>query len=391
MLVISFKTLKATSIWILLLNLIIIKAQEGTHEDYRYIDTEPKLSAFKKYCESEYLYSKYEPGYELDKVILVFRHGDRTPTRTYNSAWKREQCVVGETSLNTHSISNFKYRNCENGDLTYKGYNQMSKLGYFIRNNYFSKLCQNTSDLNNCLKLRATHVKRTHTSLNGVLYGMIGNSLDLDVEIPKSSLDALLIPLQCRYLSSIISKEKDEFYKSVKTEYFNHKKKYSGHNISDNYQTHICNKIPVNCKELSCDIDTIKDYMTSAEKTWESQSKTLQDESVLRFVFGRFAKRIKEILQEKEKMHIFAAHDGSITFLMSGLGIDSRVQPSYGALLAIEIWKNHDKKYIKILYNGNPVQSTIDKNSYISEEKFIKYLSVLEFDQEELSEKCKNI
>ncbi|ELQ74707.1 Lysosomal & prostatic acid phosphatase [Trachipleistophora hominis] len=149
----------------------------------------PSLKTYIPYCQAQYRHIPQKKGFKLKKVIVLHRHGDRMPLKTYgkekgvcvrcdvrrrasrmNVDWAKDRNEPWyDDRTDTYSMQKCRISKCTDGTLTVKGYNQMRRLGRFIKDEYIPRLGHvRLTDIN----FRATAVKRTHSSLSGVVSGM---------------------------------------------------------------------------------------------------------------------------------------------------------------------------------------------------------------------------
>lgn len=337
-----------------------------------------EFERFKEYCEAIYAHIPQRKEYTLEKVIVIHRHGDRAPIKIKNSSWIEYDCVGCEVNGNT--IEKCKTRECKEGDLTEKGFEQMEKLGNFIKNEYLEKLYGSKKVSIENISLRATEIGRTHASLAGVVQGLFKIHSIHNVKIPMLNEDSLVNPKTCPALGKFMSESIDNYYVTIDNSE-NLKKKFSSQFIADSYMTHICNPVPINCNELNCDPSIIKKYLDASLLTWKAQTEqSLYNINVLKMLFGRFANEFLDILKNDKKMHIFSAHDGSLSLILSGLGTLVIDHPPYASVIFLEIWRYNDKEYLRIIFNKNVCESFIDDSTNISMIKLQKYLNKIKLE-----------
>lgn len=391
---------------------------------------------YKEYCDAVYKHIPQKKDLTLVKLIVVHRHGDRAPVKCKESSmWPNEDCI--KCSYKNFSIKDCKKKNCREGELTSKGYQQMVRLGEFIKNEYadllddasgndkkvqkrkklkkesvewinpellekpgddknennesgsikkeeIKKAKTNPADKNakkqiKSIKLRATEVGRTHSSLAGVYKGLTGEEEVPNVYIPKATSDSLINQKNCNALNTILNRNITNWFKEVEPNSIDPKQPQI---MTDIYMTHICNHVDLNCKNISCDPDVIMKYIKAGLATWRSQTDvTYKNEKVLKLAFGRFAKELLDMMMDDTKLFIISAHDGSLSIILSGLKTAAREHPPYASAIFIELWKG-DEYYVRILFNKSVCQTGIDDSTNIPLKKFIQYLYKVQFKDE---------
>ncbi|EJW04723.1 hypothetical protein EDEG_01086 [Edhazardia aedis USNM 41457] len=288
---------------------------------------------YKNYCQSTYAIPKQKNDkLKLEKVIIVHRHGDRSPLLKENSLWQSENCISCDLDKNT--IKNCSTKKCGDGDLTSKGYEQMVHLGEFIAQNY------GYMDISSP-KLRCTTIGRTQASLHGVIKGLSNKKIAENVEIPNSDDDSLLIPKDCTYLNMLISSPVSDYFKTtvLNDPFYQKNDKILPQKLADMYLCHLCNKIPVNCGKHNCEKNIIENYIESAFFSWSDQvKKVTSTDKILELVFGRFASDLKNYLTDKDKMRIISVHDTSLATILEGMATLVTEHPPYASAIFIELW-----------------------------------------------------
>lgn len=219
----------------------------------------PSLKMYHPYCQAQYRHIPQKRGFKLKKVIVLHRHGDRMPLKMYGEGGgicvrcdARQQIggMNGErteggdepwydSNADTYSMQQCRISKCSDGTLTLKGYNQMRRLGRYIKNEYVPKLGKiKLKDVN----FRATAVKRTHSSLSGVVSGMFEETrADFLGEEPNtfsSWMENDGEDIEPDTDSSSSRRETDEINDQdnyEEDEYVNSKKKYQDDNMKWNF------------------------------------------------------------------------------------------------------------------------------------------------------------
>ncbi|UTX43484.1 acid phosphatase [Encephalitozoon hellem] len=343
----------------------------GGGRDTRNISTEKDLEQFRRYCQSGYKFIPKAENYNLEKLFVIFRHGARAPTRNLTRAWEGQECM--SCNLNNSMISDCKRKECSEGDLTYRGFKQMDTLGKFIKNNYKSLLFDKKIEQGS-IKMRATKVPRTHSSLAGVIRGLTGDTVLQNVEIPVSD-DTLLNTLGCTS-----QKEKEDvtaFFDKPNIIQDNHA--FNRHprpqERVDHYYTSLCSRVQVDCKELNCDIKSVEEHIKAANDAWEYLANIGGSTDERRkTTFGRFARDLLLDIGEEKYIFLYSAHDSSMSAVLTGLDTGISEWPSYASALFIEVWCNMGKQYVRMVFNDRVVRPKSFPSDYIPIREFMGFL-----------------
>lgn len=337
----------------------------------RNISTEKDLEPFRRYCQSGYKFIPKVENYNLEKLFVIFRHGARTPTRNLTRTWDSQECMP--CSLNNATISDCKRKECSEGDLTHRGFMQMITLGKFIKNNYKSLLFDKKIEQKN-IEMRATKIPRTHSSLAGVVRGLTGDTVVENVEIPKSN-DTLLNTLGCT-----TQKEREDVMAFFdKPNIVQDSQVFSRHpkpqERADHYYTSLCSRVPVDCRELNCDIKSVEEHIKAANDAWAYMvSIGNNTEEKRKSVFGRFARDMLLDIGKEKHIFLYSAHDSSIGAILTGFDTGISEWPSYASALFIEIWCNTGKQYVRMVFNDRVIKPKSFSDEYIPIRDFMELL-----------------
>lgn len=359
--------------------------QKGRENVYRTISTSSEAKKFNWYCGVDsYSRQNQKPGYRIEKVIVIHRHGDRAPLVMAESKWSEKRCISCVLGNDRRSIGPCTEKACESGDLTVKGYKQqLKKLGRFIKDQY-GVLLGETGDSLEGVDMRATLAPRTQASLFGLANGIRKTKRLENVNIPTD--DSLVVPENCRRLDEVMKAQGRELYREISTS----KRSGDPAKIADNYWTHMCNDVAINCKELDCSEKTIWKYLNASARAWQEQVRVVdENESLLKTLFGKFASELAEIIGNDTHMHIYSAHDGSLSSVLAGLGARVYERPPYASAVFIERWADKNKsKFVRVVYNGRVCKTLIDEDTNIPLDKFLKYIKILAVDSGDLHDLC---
>eukprot|EP00866_Antonospora_locustae_P001969 jgi/Antlo1/1969/141 len=359
-------------------------SQKSRGDEFHIISTRPEAKKFSWYCGvNSYSRKDQKPNYSIEKVIVIHRHGDRTPIVMTGSKWSERSCISCVRENDRRSIGPCTERKCESGDLTVKGYEQLKKLGKFIKDQY-RVLLGDAGDNLDGVEMRATLAPRTHSSLFGLVNGIKKTKRLESVHIPTD--DSLVVPENCKRLDEVMIAQGRELYKGISTS----KRSTDPVKIADNYWTHMCNDVAINCNMLDCSEETIWKYLNASTQVWSEQTKVVdENESLLKILFGKFANELAEIIENNTHMHIYSAHDGSLSSVLAGLGARVYERPPYASAIFIERWVDRNKnKFVRVVYNGRVCKTLIDENTNIPLDKFLKYIKILAVESEDLHDLC---
>ena len=335
------------------------------------------------YCGSRYQKVSQDPKLEIEKVIVIHRHGDRAPVMLNKSRWFESDCVRCSYDSDTGTISSCAKKKCSAGDLTVKGYTQMHALGRFIKDTYGELLGKGKAE-NKEVALRATASSRTHSSLFGLINGISKTDAIKNVCIREN--DSLLSPASCPRLRNFASTRNKRFFSNL----IRKECEIDPAKIADNYWTHLCNEIDMNCDIIGCDEKVIFQHLNASSSSWHDQSRKAQkDQKMMKILFGRIAKDLLDILQGNRYVHILSAHDGTLSSILIGLATNIYGRPPYGSSIFIEQWTDSEsERFVRVIYNDRTCRTTIDEHMNIPRDKFMAHLDSLKVDDEELAHLC---
>lgn len=343
----------------------------GSLWDSKDISREQDLLPFRRYCTSGYEFHPKMENYNLEKLLVMFRHGARAPTKNVTRFWKDRKCMSCIYSKDENKISDCQKKDCGEGDLTTRGFDQMVGLGRFIRSNYKPLLFDSRIRGEN-LKTRATKAPRTHASLAGVIKGLTGDTIVENVEVPEN--DSLKASMTCSLpkKGDIDLLDTQEFMQDNNT--FGRSHPRPSERI-DHYYASMCSAVKIDCKELSCEIDKIVRYMSAGNDKWRYLAGLAsRGRRSRRLVFGDFARELRRDMSEQKQILLYSAHDSSLTAILAGLGIPMDEWPSYASALFIEVWCNGGKQFVRLVLNDRVVRPSEFATEYIPMRSFINLL-----------------
>lgn len=352
-------------------SLLALSSMFGDLWETKRIDKAKELARFHSYCLSEYKFVPKMENYNLEKLLVVFRHGARAPIRNISRQWRTQRCMG--CGFKEGAISGCREKECSDGDLTYMGFEQMKALGGFIREKYKPLLFDNKIKKSN-IKMRVTKIPRTHASLAGVVMGLTGDTILEDVKMPEES-DSLAMGLgavvpRCKgenissFSSSMITRDNEAFKTHSRPQ-----------ERADHYYTSMCSGVNVDCKELNCEVDNVFEHMRAANENWTKLADlAAKDEDSRRSVFGIFARDLLFDIGEDREMLLYSAHDSSLTAILAGLNTGITEWPSYASALFVEIWCKTGKQYVRLVLNNRVIKPRTFSANYIPIREFIRLL-----------------
>jgi 2-phosphoxylose phosphatase len=330
------------------------------------------LKPYKGYCQAEYKFFPKRENYNLEKLFVVFRHGERVPLHKVDGEWKSAKCR--SCSLSKGAVDQCKKVSCSNGLLTSKGSSQAKSLGKFIKKNYEKLLFDKKISINE-VKLRSTNTSRTLASLAGVMKGLVGEEKAANVDV-GSSKDSLR-----KSLSDALTESNEDlldfFNKPMISRDSERFKKYCGpEGRLDHYLCAMCTNTKINCKELNCDEPTIAEHLKSGMEGWSYLIHLAsQNDEAKKRAFGDFAKDLLCDLGGDALLSLYAAHDTSLAAILAGLDTGIGEWPPFASALFIEIWCHGGKQTVRLVFNNRVIKPSTAIDDFVPIKDFIDILS----------------
>ncbi|XP_033225864.1 venom acid phosphatase Acph-1-like [Belonocnema kinseyi] len=282
---------------------------------------------------------------QLKLVIVVARHGDRTP----------EQKAEG--------YPNDPYKNLHfDGKLTTRGRKRELELGKFLRKTYDAFL--GPEYIPGSVDARSTDVNRTKESLGLILKGMMPKA-EVPTKFDDKLKDTLLLPQACPGYATEYLEAKRDTKKELKKfkGFMKDLSKWTGKSIKSSldmyhiYVTLECEKfmnlkLPSWTKGVYPDGDLYKGTLLEFERMNYS-------ESMKRRNGGRLLKKCKNDMDSVEngqmdksrKMIIYGAHDLNILAILKSLDVYFPHVPKFSSAVIIELHrmdKPNEEYYVKV-------------------------------------------
>lgn len=310
----------------------------------------------------EAVYDKVGNLLELRQVLMVFRHGKRSPV----------------TFMSYDQYKDPKYFPDGLGQLTKEGKSQLYEMGKTIRSRYYNLITPYSMYILNDVKTVTTKVDRCFQSAALLLAGLYppkGHQIWNQklrwqpVPISSESPDKVYVftagPSSCpslfKALDFVNATHDDESVRLI-----NYLSKYV--NFSDNPRKKLSELF------LTCDTIVTEVKLNLPQPHW---IKDIYPEQVINFLKrglsviadNRFKQRlvsgrlITDIVSQMEtvvkknnytKIYLYSGHDTSVTCLMHSLGFSTPFTPDYGASVIFELYVTpSDEYFVKVLYNKN--------------------------------------
>lgn len=350
--------------------------------NWDYYDSNTNKQEFKKYCQPVYKFFPRNGNYNLEKLIVIFRHGDRAPLKNLSKDWEKKKCI--RCKFTDGQIYNCNEKNCTKGDLTIKGFNQATKLGKFIKKSYVPLLFPNKLNIEK-FNYRVTKIGRTHSTLMGVMKG-INNNKTIDQVKKGGDIDSLLKIKECTYLKektmvdTKINKDLEEDLNNINI--FDEKELSLK---ADEIRCNMCNNI----KNKPDNKNINEQILKLSNNTWSKQMKNVSlDKTSKKIVFGKFSSELIEEMRSDFAISFISAHDGSIAMLLSSLSDTLQEWPPYASAIFIEIWCKHGRQFVRLVYNDKKIEFIESEKEFIPIEVFGRYLIKMSSDDFKIKQLC---
>lgn len=355
--------------------------------------SDEKGCAANNYCHAprpkEKIYVKPQ-GLILRRVILVTRHGDRTPLRPLSSMqpeWQKEQLEEEWCDDNLDDVRGKVVDGKEfalgMAALTPQGRRQLQKLGRELRRIYGNLLRLDISTMH----IRSTPYTRTVLSARAFMEGFLPgvprakihfDGTDMNPPIPTAHEAS-----SCPLLNRLIEKVKmSEGYQSMQNrmqtlEEQVKEERASFAIINDNLLCAACHELPVSLASQPaefCDLGRqafryLINAIQSNPQIARLQAGTLMNQltdELLRDQDNQNNQNNQDNQNNQNNQNnqknqdnqnnfiLFSAHDTTIAYLNAVMQINQVAWPPYASNLIFEVWKSNKLKtaFIRVLYNG---------------------------------------
>lgn len=330
-------------------------------------------------------------NYTLEGIVVVFRHGDRGPmnhVRNLNSiacSYSDDANITvlynDYLSFITNYWSNqayntpFQYlsqfnnhppvpssKHCDIGQLTLQGVMQHLKLGSIIRTLYFDKLFVNISQINTNIVAYTTKYRRTFQSLNAFLFGFLKSEGFSKISLNTVSsmsycFDDCACPARDVYYKSAINENSKrirsnsdvvkmvEQLSSIVYTFADGSFAKDPHYLKDALMAYLCHNTHLPCLSSKC-VYPEQALRIFSYVDWDSRQlgKSISREkycilSAYGLIKNIVSHLLKIVSNEKPKVVLYSAHDKTIQFLLTALGItlNEAVFPPYASRIVFEV------------------------------------------------------
>ncbi|CAD5122384.1 DgyrCDS10815 [Dimorphilus gyrociliatus] len=344
-------------------------------------------------------------GASLKKVIVVFRHGDRSPIGTY----KNDPYITEE------------YWPQGLLQLTQKGMYQEYNLGKFLKKRYM----MNENLLNSTYKkseifVESTDTDRTLMSAQSVLNGLyppVGNQIwrkGLDwqpIPVHTTTYDLILGDYECKALADAISETRKSKNFTETTKMYKKFINKINTNTGENYKT--IEDISPFCDNAFCnsqhnntlkwlsheELEKCTDFVPAYDG-WFQRGSEKKAKYGLGFFFANMSELFHNAKDHKiqRKLTLFSAHDTTIISFFYGLGAKFVAQPTYSSAVMTELWQDKNEWQIKLAYRTlskdgkeivKPVKVKGCSNSeFCSFDEFMKIIDKVKLTRDEYNDAC---
>eukprot|EP00898_Chlorokybus_atmophyticus_P007996 jgi/Chlat1/8198/Chrsp76S00613 len=289
---------------------------------------------------------------------------------------------------------------CAVGQLTPRGFEQLSDLGQRLREIYVNKLgFLRDEDLADSIYVRSTDVWRTQQSAEGLLHGLFGDGAKDGLQIPIHTLpqeieNMAANPQRCARLAEIRHELRNspmwQGHLQSNQALRDHLNKIAGtgdrldwsdsfDHFFDSFRGRTCHKMSLPCSQADSADDTECVTPEMAEEVfrigdWEF-SQVFHDyksEEVARLSMGSLVKALHEAFDEaaehpdpKTKFRLYSGHDVTIGPLLGALNQTGWRWPPYASQVLFELWSrehnnnnssnnnnNKEEFVLRAFYNG---------------------------------------
>lgn len=361
------------------------------------------------------------PTYSLNSIVVVVRHGDRSPIYTLpnHSVLEKLSCKLADdkstqsqtflkfislvqSRLNKQDIRwQYLYprsAKCVAGQLTSRGFQQMIDLGKTLRRTYVDSknILQTSSDLSSNVYVRVTEYARTFQSAVGFLYGFLSNAdvkhvkieFDRDIYFCSQSVGnfSCNCPAAIKFQKMIDQEHRQMYDKDRSMDRQIKEKLATVFGTSTNQipwlgavlevvMTHVCHGLNLPCRENSQKKSDCLPWSV-VSKLWHfldnsgqrPQNSTTPEKYARLVSYPLLHEIVQRFLtvarynthQNSSRIHLFSGHDKTISALLKSLKIYDGHWPPYASNLVFELYDKRKKQfYVRFLYNGKDVTKQV--------------------------------
>lgn len=349
------------------------------------------------------------PTYNLSSIIIVVRHGDRSPIYTLpnHRLLEKLSCrLANDNSTQSQTFlkfiklvearhnrlihADFRWQNsypksvkCAAGQLTSRGFRQMINLGKTLRRTYSENknFLQASSNLLSKVYVRVTEYARTFQSAVGFLYGFLSNAdfmrvkfeFDRDIFFCSQSVEnfSCNCPAATK-LQKMIDHEyrqMDDDDRSMERQIKEKLATVFGTSTSqipwlgavlEVAMTHVCHRLNPPCRENSQKrsyclpwsvVSKLWHFLDSSGQRHQNSTITekyarLVSYPLLHEIVQRFLTVARyNSPQKSSRIHLFSGHDKTISAILKSLKIYDGRWPPYASSLVFELYDKRKKQF----------------------------------------------
>lgn len=328
-------------------------------------------------------------NFTLEGIVVLFRHGDRGPINyvrnlnsmncdfvdlnsSYTAFFDYTSFISSQWSNQTNPLYQYlgipnthfplpMTKRCEIGQLTTNGIRQHLKLGSLLRSTYFGQLFTNVTSINSNIFSYSTKYRRTFQSLNAFLYGFLRETFQ---RIPLRIVSSMFFcfedcacPAIEMYSKAVILENSKrlkshpamlklvEDISSIVYTMSDGSFTRDPHYLKDALLTYICHNKQLPCTLSKCvypeHVTRVFSYIDWDTKQY-AKSFRRQKMCILGaygFIKNILSHMLKMVSNERPKMVVYSAHDKTMTYLLTTLGIifNEAVSPPYASRAIFEV------------------------------------------------------
>ncbi|CAH0548757.1 unnamed protein product [Brassicogethes aeneus] len=338
-------------------------------------------------------------GDELKGVVVIYRHGDRTPVDPYPNDPYR----------------NSSYWPVGFGQLINKGKLRHLELGRWLRNRYKNYLPEiyNANDIH----IQSTDVDRTLMSAEANLAGlyppMASQKFDknltwqpIPIHTIPEKMDALLAgKKECaKYTELRNALFKTPYFRNISRKYhdlFAYLTVKSGNKVTTleklEYlyntlliETFFNYTLPTWAQSAFKKMEPLA-FLSFATQTYTPELARLKSGPLFDQIINYFQSRIDQ--SESKKMMVYSAHDTTIANLLNSMGLFEYHSPPYASTVIFELRGNNSTNYLNIFYKNStePQNMTLKTCSFNCNFKmFVQIMSPVALPLSQWEQACSN-
>ncbi|RZF40050.1 hypothetical protein LSTR_LSTR002453 [Laodelphax striatellus] len=289
----------------------------------------------------------------LRLVVVVHRHGERTPTHFYKNDPYSDVKKYWPDGL---------------GQLTLRGKSQMYNVGKFLSQRYSKFISRFSVE---SVRVFSSDAARCLMSSGTLLAGMFPPAKDqkwteelnwqpIPIHTVPASMDMVNGKAKCPKFNrefSRVEREIDSNHTESLRDLYTYLTSHSGTNISTIngvrklYSTLRCEEVngytlPLWAEKVYPDKMRNIVELSIASNTWTDLLKRLRGGPLLKEILGNL--KSKSSGESQKKMHFYSIHDTGIVSLYRSLGFEKMILPDYGATFIFELHFIDQQYFVKM-------------------------------------------